>query len=56
MDEPIGSIDLDAGSQEILALLSSASQANSQGGHSSKPPALLLHMPGSHVVPTVQKV
>lgn len=51
-----GSIDLDAGSQEILALLSATSQSmNSQGRHNSKLPVLLAGLPGSHTAPATQK-
>ena len=52
-----GSIDLDAGSQEILALLSSGSQGNlSQGHQSNKLPAALTNLPGSRAGPAVQTV
>ncbi|KAA6429962.1 MAG: hypothetical protein FRX49_00394 [Trebouxia sp. A1-2] len=51
----VGSIDLDAGSQEILALLSSASQGNGEGHHSSRPPATLLQLPSKHQPPLVKK-
>lgn len=52
-----GSIDLDAGSQEILALLSATSQSmNSQGRHNIKLPVLLAGLPGSHTAPAAQKV
>ncbi|DBA81996.1 TPA: hypothetical protein ACH3X1_007699 [Trebouxia sp. C0004] len=54
--EEVGSIDLDAGSQEILALLSSASQGNGEGHHKSRPPATLLQLPSKHQPPLVQKV
>lgn len=50
-----GSIDLDAGSQEILALLSATSQSNISR-QNSKLPALLTSLPGSHTAPAVQKV
>ena len=50
-----GSIDLDAGSQEILALLSATSQSNISR-QASMLPALLTSLPGSHTAPPVQKV
>lgn len=50
-----GSIDLDAGSQEILALLSATCQSNISR-QNSKLPALLTSLPGSHAAPPVQKV
>ena len=50
-----GSIDLDAGSQEILALLSATSQSNISR-QTSKLPAMLTSLPGSHKAPAVQKV
>ncbi|KAL0051020.1 hypothetical protein WJX82_000735 [Trebouxia sp. C0006] len=53
--EEVGSIDLDAGSQEILALLSSASQGNREGQHGSRPAATLLQLPSKHQAPLVQK-
>lgn len=50
-----GSIDLDAGSQEILALLSATAQSNISR-RNSKLPALLTSLPGSHTAPAVQTV
>ena len=50
-----GSIDLDAGSQQILALLSATSQSNISRQNSKLPP-LLTSLPGSHAAPAVQTV
>lgn len=52
--EPAGSIDLDAGSQEVLALLSS--QGNSQGRISSKQGGAPIQPPVHKAGPLPQKV